>query len=360
MENQALNTSLTSAHIALGAKMAPFAGFNMPVSYKSTKDEVTAVRTGCGVFDVSHMGEFFVQGPDAISFVDSLLTNDFSGAPIEKAVYSPLCNHEGRVIDDLIAYKLEEEKVLICVNASNIEKDFNWITQQHSNENCEIINKSNDYSLLAVQGPESETILKELGIYPNQDFPYYSAKEFSIGDDDIILARTGYTGEDGFEIFGSHTFIQNLWPKLLEKNVAPCGLASRDVLRIEVGYPLYGHELSEDWTPLDAALKWTVKMNKENFVGKEALADYKRKTRLVKLSLEKGIPRAGYEVLNDNEQVIGTISSGTMSVGTGKGICLALINDDKFPENKSFSIRIRKNIMKATYHTKAFVTGGHK
>jgi aminomethyltransferase len=360
MENQLLSTSLTSQHIELGAKMAPFAGFNMPVSYKSTKDEVIAVRNSCGVFDVSHMGEFFVTGPDAISFVDSLLTNDFAGAPLEKAVYSPLCNHEGKVIDDLIAYKLENEKVLICVNASNIEKDFNWITKQYSNENCEISNQSDDYSLLAVQGPDSEAILKELGVYPDHDFPYYSAKEFKIGNDTIILARTGYTGEDGFEVFGSHSFIKDLWPKLLEKNVVPCGLASRDVLRIEVGYPLYGHELTEEWTPLDAALKWTVKMDKENFVGKEALASHKRQTRLVKLSLDKGIPRAGYEVLNDQEEVIGTISSGTMSIGTGKGICLALIKDDKFPENKSFSIRIRKNIMKATYHTKAFVIGGHK
>jgi len=356
----ALTTSLTHQHIELGAKMAPFAGFNMPVSYKSTKDEVIAVRNECGVFDVSHMGEFFVEGDEAVKFVDYLITNDFAGAEVHKAVYSPLCNHDGKVIDDLIAYKLTETKVLICVNASNIEKDFHWIESLVETFNCKLTNQSSDYSLLAVQGPKSEAILTELGVFPKSDFPYYSAEEFNIERGDIILARTGYTGEDGFEVFGKHELIKKLWADLLAKGVAPCGLASRDVLRIEVAYPLYGHELSEKWTPLDAALKWTVKMDKEAFVGKEALEKHKRETRLVKLDLDKGIPRAGYDVLNDDEKVIGTITSGTMSVTTGKGVALALIKDELFPENKSFSIKVRKNIMKANYHTKAFVTGGHK
>lgn len=355
-----LTTSLTEKHIELGAKMAPFAGFNMPVSYKSTKDEVIAVRKDCGMFDVSHMGEFFLEGNEAIKFVDYLLTNDFSGADVRKAVYSPLCNNEGRVIDDLIAYKLSEKKVLICVNAANIEKDYKWIESQLGDFDCELTNQSNDYSLIAVQGPNSESILIDLDIYPKNSFPYYSAQEFETKRGQIILARTGYTGEDGFEVFGNHELIKQLWSDLLEKGVEPCGLAARDVLRIEVAYPLYGHELSEDWTPLDAGLKWTVKMDKDNFIGKEALAAHKRQTRLVKLELDKGIPRAGYEVLNDNEEVIGTITSGTMSVTTGKGIAIAMIQDDKYPENKSFSIRVRKNIIKANFHAKAFVTGGHK
>lgn len=360
MASELQTTSLTQEHINLNAKMAPFAGFNMPVSYQSTKEEVIAVRNNSGVFDVSHMGEFFVEGPDAVSFVDSLLTNDFSNAPLEKAVYSPLCNEEGKVIDDLIAYKLASEKVLICVNAANIEKDYNWISSKHSDQNCTLTNKSQDYSLLALQGPKSEEVLKTLEIYPDQDFPYYSAKEFSVNNHTIILARTGYTGEDGFEIFGSHQFIGELWPKLLKQGVAPCGLAARDVLRLEVAYPLYGHELSEEWTPLDAGLKWTVKMDKEAFIGKEALASYDKQYRLVKLSLEKGIPRDDYEVLNDEGVTIGRVTSGTMSVTLGKGICFAMIKNEHFPENKSFSIKVRKNIMQATYHSKAFVSGGHK
>ena len=355
-----LSTSLTEEHQDLNAKMAPFAGFNMPVSYQSTKEEVQSVRKASGVFDVSHMGEFFVTGPDAIAFVDSLLTNDFKGAPLEKAVYSPLCNHEGRVIDDLIAYKLAQENVLLCVNASNIEKDFSWIKSQLKDENCTLTDESNNYSLLALQGPDSEDILKRLELYPEQEFPYYSAKEFLHGEQKIILARTGYTGEDGFEIFGGHDFIKGLWPKLLSSGVAPCGLAARDVLRLEVAYPLYGHELSEDWTPLDAGLKWTVKADKGEFIGREALANYDKKYRLIKLSLEKGIPREGYEVTNDNGDTVGRVTSGTMSVTLGKGICLCLIENNLFPENKSFSIKVRKNTIQAQYHTKAFLSGGHK
>lgn len=355
-----LTTSLTSHHLELNAKMAPFAGFSMPVSYQSTKDEVIAVRNHCGVFDVSHMGEFFVTGPEAISFVDSLLTNDFTNAPLEKAVYSPLCDENGHIIDDLIAYKLSEQKVLLCVNASNIDKDFSWIKSQHKEQDCELRNDSDQYSLLAIQGPESEAILTKLNIYPSSDFPYYSAKEFKHDQDTIILARTGYTGEDGFEVFGSHNFIQNLWANLIKENVKPCGLAARDVLRLEVAYPLYGHELTQEWTPLDAGLKWTVKMDKEKFIGRAALENYKKRFRLVKLSLDKGIPRENYEVLNDDGMTIGRVTSGTISVTSGQGICLALIENDKFPENKSFSIKVRKNTIQANYHTKAFVSGGHK
>lgn len=355
MEN-VLTTSLTEEHLALGAKMAPFAGFNMPLQYSSVKEEVIAVREASGVFDVSHMGEFFVTGPDAIKFVDYALTNDFAAAAVGKAVYSPLCRENGTVIDDLIAYKLEHEKVLICVNAANIEKDFNWLNSLVSKFDCKLENQSNDYSLLALQGPNSESVMKKVGIELDSSFDYYSAKEVS----QFIVARTGYTGEDGFEIFGSHDAIRKLWKNLLESGVVPCGLAARDVLRLEVAYPLYGHEISDDVTPLDAALKWTVKLNKDNFVGKESLSEHSPKFRLVKLSLDKGIPREGYDILNDQEQKIGTITSGTMSVTLGKGIGVGLVERSKFPENKEFKIKVRKNAFAANYHAKAFVTGGHK
>lgn len=355
-----LKTALYEKHTALKAKMAPFAGFDMPLQYSSVKEESLAVRNNAGVFDVSHMGEFFVQGKDSVKFVDHMLTNDFAGASVGKAVYSPLCRENGTIIDDLIAYKLEDERVLICVNASNIDKDFQWFQKHVDKFDCSLSNQSQDYSLLALQGPKSEEILRKLEIFPAGEFVYYSAKDVSSPFGELILARTGYTGEDGFEIFGGHEAMANIWDKLLEEDVSPCGLAARDVLRLEVAYPLYGHELSDDWTPLDAGLKWTVQLKKESFIGKEFLETYKPKYRLAKLSLDKGIPREGYEVLNENDDKVGVITSGTMSVTTGKGIGIALIEKDKFPENKSFKIKVRANAIAANYHAKAFVAGGHK
>lgn len=353
-------TSLHEEHTALKAKMAPFAGFDMPLQYESVKLEAQAVRENAGVFDVSHMGEFFVTGKEAIKYIDYAITNDFAKADIGKAVYSPLCREDGTVIDDLIVYKLEEEKVLVCVNAANIEKDFTWLNTIVKDFDCTLEDHSDSYSLLALQGPQSEPIMKNLEILDSNEFTYYSAKETETKYGKLILARTGYTGEDGFEIFGSHESIKNIWKDFLSKGVTPCGLASRDVLRLEVGYPLYGHELSDDWTPLDAGLKWTVKMDKEKFSGKEALESYKPKYRLAKLSLDKGIPREGYDVLNHNSEKVGWIASGTMSVALSKGIGIALIERDKFPEDKVFKIKVRNNEIDANYHAKAFVAGGHK
>ncbi len=355
-----IKTGLHAEHMALKAKMAPFAGFDMPLQYSSVKEEIIAVRENVGVFDVSHMGEFFIEGEEAIKFVDYMLTNDFTGAEMAKAVYSPLCRENGTIIDDLIAYKLEEKKVLICVNASNIEKDYSWFEKHVGDFNCTLTNHSDRYELLALQGPQSTSILKECGVFPEGDFDYYSVKEFESSLGTVILARTGYTGEDGFEIFGNLELIQKLWKRFMDLGVTPCGLASRDVLRLEVAYPLYGHELSDDWTPLDAALAWTVKKDKERFLGKDFLLDYKPQYRLIKLSLEKGIPREGFEVLNGNDEVIGKITSGTMSVTLGKGIGLALVEKAKFPQDKVFKIKVRKNIIDAKFHAKAFVTGGHK
>jgi aminomethyltransferase len=353
-------TSLHEEHLSLNAKMAPFAGFDMPLQYSSVKEEVIAVRGHAGVFDVSHMGEFLVEGLDAVNFVDFIITNDFKNAENLKAVYSPLCRENGTVIDDLIAYKLANDRVLICVNASNIDKDWDWISSKISNFNCTIKNLSADYSLLALQGPDSEKIMREIGILTAIDFPYYSILETTFENEKLIIARTGYTGEDGFEVFSSHSFAKTFWKKLLSLGVKPCGLASRDVLRLEVCYPLYGHELNDEVTPLDAGLGWTVKFSKEAFIGKAALVDYKNKYQLVKLSLERGIPREGYDVLDSNNNIIGKVTSGTMSVVTGKGIAMALIEKEKNPKDKKYSINIRNNFYEANFHTKAFITGGHK
>ncbi len=230
-------TALYQQHIDLGAKMVEFAGHEMPIQYSNLKQEALAVREGAGMFDVSHMGEFFIEGKDATRFVDLLITNDFAGAPELKAVYSPLCREDGTVIDDLISYKLSETRVLICVNAANIQKDWNWINSQARDFDVKITDCSEKYSLLALQGPKAFEIFSEVdsGL---KDIDYYSVQIREDGEIPVIYARTGYTGEDGFEIFAPHDEIVGLWKKLLNHDVTPCGLGARDVLRLEVCYPL--------------------------------------------------------------------------------------------------------------------------
>lgn len=354
-----LKTHLYDEHVKLGAKIVPFAGWDMPVQYTSVKDEVLAVRNNTGVFDVSHMGEFFVEGPDAEKFVDQLVTNDILNAPTGKAIYSPLCRENGTVIDDLIVYKLAPARVLICVNASNIDKDFTWIKSKHTGFNCSLSNKSSDYSLLALQGPKSFEILKPL-LKELPELEYYSVFESFFGTHPVIIARTGYTGEDGFEIFGSHEAIKELWQKFMALKVTPCGLAARDVLRLEVCYPLYGHELNDEVNPFDAGLAWTVKLTKPQFIGKEALLPKTAHYKLVKLILDKGIPREGYPVLNGKNEVIGVVTSGTMSVVTNKGIAFARIENSKFPTDEVYAVDIRQKAYPAQLTKKPFVSGGHK
>lgn len=355
-----LKTNLYAQHVKLNARIVPFAGWDMPVQYTSVKDEVLAIRQNVGMFDVSHMGEFFVTGKDALNFVDYLVTNDIKNAEKNKAIYSPLCRDNGTVVDDLIVYKLEEERILICVNASNIEKDWNWISSKTKGFDIQLKNASDDYSLIALQGPKTKEVLKKLNIISNDsDWSYYSAKEISYKNEKLILARTGYTGEDGFEIFMSHLMANQLWEDFLKAGVVPCGLGARDVLRLEVCYPLYGHELNDDLTPLDAGLKWTVKMSKSNFIGKTALSETKAKFKLVKLTLEKAIPRQDYLVTNNEGTTIGKVTSGTMSVVLNQGIALALIDTNLYPKDEKFNIVIREKSYQANLLTKPFVTGGH-
>jgi aminomethyltransferase len=355
----ASRTHLYDEHVKLGAKIIPFAGWDMPVQYTSVKEEVLAVRQHVGVFDVGHMGEFFVEGSDAEVFVDQLVTNDILNAPVGKAIYSPLCRENGTVIDDLIVYKLRPGKILICVNASNIDKDFHWIKSKHIGFSCQLTDSSNIYSLLALQGPKAFDILKSIfnGL---PDLDYYSVFETALNSSPVILARTGYTGEDGFEIFGSHEAINDLWVTFMSLKVTPCGLAARDVLRLEVCYPLYGHELNDEVNPYDAGLGWTVKTSKAKFCGKEDLSHKKSQFKLVKLILDKGIPREGYPVLNSKQELIGIVTSGTMSVVLNKGIALARIQIDKYPEDEIFLVDIRQKPYPALLTKKPFVTGGHK
>lgn len=354
-----LKTNLYDEHVKLGAKLAPFAGWDMPIQYSSVKEEVLAVRQNVGVFDVGHMGEFFVEGDDAEDFVDYLLPNDVKNAPVGKAVYAPLCREDGTVIDDLIVYKLAPGRILICVNASNTAKDFAWIKEKHDGYKCQLTDQTQDFSLIAIQGPKSFEVLSGL-VAELPNIEYYSVAETSFEGLPIIVARTGYTGEDGFEVFGGHDSILSLWTKLIAHGVTPCGLAARDVLRLEVGYPLYGHELNDSLTPYDAGLGWTIKGQKENFIGKDALASKPSTVKTIKLILEKGIPREGYPVLNSANEVIGKITSGTMSVVLNKGIAIAQIDKSKMPSDEIFQVDIRQKNYPAQYTKTAFVTGGHK
>jgi aminomethyltransferase len=345
-------TSLNEIHIELGAKMVPFAGFSMPIQYTSVKEEILSVRKSAGMFDVSHMGEFFVEGGQVNDFIDYLLPNNFKTLSVGKALYSPLLNDDGKIIDDLIAYKLSDQRALICVNAANIKKDYEWISSKTNNFDIKLTNESQDYSLIAVQGPKAVSILKSALELPSlENLSTYGVLEFK----GSIIARTGYTGEDGFEVFGNHETIKNLWKSLIEKGVTPCGLAARDTLRLEACYPLYGQELSEKITPLDCGLKWTVKLGKQDFIGHKALQNYKPNYKLIKFSLEKGIPRAGLKIFDPENNEVGQVTSGTFSPIIGKGIAMGLIKNEKIFKDGDLLIDIRGKKYPAVKENKNFI-----
>ena len=339
------------------AKMAPFAGFAMPLQYTSAKEEINAVRTHAGIFDVSHMGEFIIEGKNCSEFIDFLIANDYQKLPIGKAIYSPLCHENGGIIDDLIVYKLAENKALMCVNAANIDKDWNWIVSQKNNFEVSLNNISNETSLIAIQGPNAIDILtKCYDKFSNElnNLPYYGV--FNCEELNIIFARTGYTGEDGFEIFAKNQDIEHLWPQLVNNGAIPCGLAARDTLRLEVCYPLYGHELNDQDNPKESALTWTIKKNNNNYIGKVAIDTSEIKTTLIKLSLEKLIPREGYKVFIE-ENCIGEVTSGTFSPTISQGIAIARVKNIKNLKEEDLLIEIRGKKYPAKYHSKAFYAG---
>jgi aminomethyltransferase len=336
-----LKTPLYESHKKLNAKIVPFGGFEMPLQYSTIKEEVEAVRKAVGIFDVSHMGEFIVEGPQAIEFVDYMITNDLASLPNMKAVYSCIVDETGGVIDDLICYKINNLKVLICVNASNIDKDFNWFKKHAHNFDCSLKNESDNFGLLAVQGPDALSKIQAiLKINNLNNVPSFGIIEEKIDGKSVIIARTGYTGEDGVEIFCHSNQVVTLWDKLLQGGCKPCGLAARDSLRLEAGFPLYGHELLQEWTPLDASLKWTIKLKKKNFMGKLFLEQYHPRLTLIKFFCEKGIPRENYEIQNELGKKIGKTTSGGHSFTIGKGIGMALI-DAKSDLSKELYIDIR-------------------
>ena len=363
MEENLTKTCLHDRHVALGALMSPFGGFDMPIQYKGITEEHNAVRNEVGVFDVSHMGEVRVKGPDAYKFVSHIFVNDVTGAPDGQIFYGMMCYENGGTVDDLLVYKVNDEEYFLVINASNIAKDVDWIKKNAEGFDVEVVDESPYYGEVAIQGPKAEeTVEKVLGI-PVKDIAFYNFKTFHIDGEDVIVSRTGYTGEDGFEVYGSHDFTRKVWDKLMDAGVQPCGLGCRDTLRFEVGLPLYGDELSADITPIEASLSMFVKLDKPEFIGKEALARQKAegvKRRIVGLELEgNAIPRHGYDVEVDGVKV-GEITTGYRSISTGKSVAMAMIDKPYDKLGTKVEVRIRKKTFPATVVKKRFYEKNYK
>lgn len=326
-------TPLYDFHLAHGCRMVEFGGWDMPVSYTGIIEEHQAVRMGVGLFDVSHMGEFEVGGADAEVFLENVLTNRIAGTPVGRAVYSPMCEAHGGVVDDLIVYRTADTAFLVCVNASNVAKDFAWLQQHAKGYDVELQDRSHDYALLALQGLRAEALLNPLVSIELQGMKRFCHAESMLGGRNVRICRTGYTGEDGFEIFCSSQDAVHLAETLLDAGSACelklCGLGARDSLRLEAGYPLYGHEISAEINPLQGGIGWAVKLNKDRFIGKAALEACQRdgvNPRVLHFTLEgRRIAREGTAVLADGQNV-GTVVSGTMSPVLGQPIGAAAID----------------------------------
>ena len=344
------NTALTHIHENLGAKMLPFAGYNMPITYEGVNAEHETVRNGVGVFDVSHMGEFLLSGPNALALIQKVTSNDASVLTVGRAQYSCLPNHDGGIVDDLIIYKMKEEQYLLVVNASNIEKDWNWISGLNDLD-VDMRNISDDYSLLAIQGPKAVEAMQPLTSVNLSEIKYY---HFEVADfagfDHVIISATGYTGSGGFEIYCKNDQAEAIWNKVFEAGAAfgikPIGLAARDTLRLEMGFCLYGNDISDTTSPLEAGLGWITKFNKD-FTNSENLKKQKEagvSRKLVGFELtERGVPRHDYEIVDANGTVIGIVTSGTMAPSLNKGIGLGYVTTEHSAVDSEIFIRIRKN-----------------
>ncbi len=347
-------TALTHVHAELGAKMVPFAGYSMPVQYSGLTQEHLAVRNAAGLFDVSHMGEFFVKGPEAEAFVQYVTSNDVSKLTIGKIQYSCLPNAEGGIVDDLLVYKLNDDEFLLVVNASNLEKDFNWI-QSHNRFDATLTDRSDQMSLLALQGPKANAILAELTAVDLGNIPYYNFKLGEVaGIQNVIISNTGYTGAGGFELYIANEDARKLWNALMEVGesygMLPAGLGARDTLRLEKGFCLYGNDIDDTTSPLEAGLGWVTKLNTE-FVGRDKIADLKERgiqRRLVGFEMiDRGIPRQGYPILNAEGETIGEVTSGTQSPSLNKAIGMGYVEVAyKSPETEVY-IQVRKKQLKA-------------
>ena len=357
MENK--KTCLYDKHVALGALISPFGGFDMPIQYTNIIDEHQAVRQHCGVFDVSHMGEVLVSGKDAERYVNHVFTNDVRNIPNGKILYGMMCYEDGGVVDDLLVYKMADDKFFLVINAANIDKDWAWIQQQSKGFDITLDHQSDQYGELAIQGPEAEQVMEQVLGVPCKELVFYTFKTI----DGIMVSRTGYTGEDGFEIYAAPDAIRTYWDQLMAANIKPCGLGCRDTLRFEVGLPLYGDELSESITLIMAGLGIFVKLDKEEFIGKDALARQKAEgapKKLVGIELhDKAIPRHGYAVIKDGN-IIGEVTTGYHSISTDKSVCMALIDSAYAALDTDVEIQIRKKTFPGTVCKKRFYDKHYK
>jgi aminomethyltransferase len=341
-------TPLFDEHRALDARLVEFSGWEMPVQYSGILEEHRAVRTRAGLFDVSHMGEFRVAGPDALAYLQYLVPNDVSKLTIHQALYTQLCLPDAGTIDDLLVYRLDENEYMTVVNAGNIDKDFAWAVQQSRNFDVRLTNQSDSTGLLALQGPEAQSILQPLTEVDLSGIRYYHFEPGKVDGIECIISRTGYTGEDGFELYCSSADVARLWRDLLaagkERGLLPAGLGARDTLRLEASYCLYGHDLDEATNPLEAGLGWTIKLNKGEFIGHDALAKIKEqgvKRKLVGIQMvERGVCRGGYAIYADGEQ-IGALTSGAPSPTLNKNIGMGYVEAALAVPGKTVHIDIR-------------------
>lgn len=348
------NTALTHKHIELGAKMVPFAGYSMPVQYEGVTLEHETVRNGVGVFDVSHMGEFILRGPNALEFLQKFSSNDASKLFDGKAQYSCMPNGKGGIVDDLIIYRISENEYFLVVNASNIEKDWNWISSLNE-MNVEMTDVSDDYTLLAIQGPKAAASMQALTKVNLSEMNYYTFEyaEFA-GIKDVMISATGYTGSGGFEIYVKNEDAEELWNAVFEAgkefNIKPIGLAARDTLRLEMGFCLYGNDINDETSPLEAGLGWITKFTK-SFVDSEYLAKQKEEGIQRKLvafeMIDRGIPRKDYEIVDSNGTKIGHVTSGTMSPSMKIGIGLGYVQKGYSGIDTDIYISVRNKTLKA-------------
>ena len=344
------NTALTHVHEALGAKMVPFAGYNMPVQYEGVTIEHQTVREGVGVFDVSHMGEFLVEGENALGLLQRVTSNDVSKLAIGDAQYSCFPNDSNGIVDDLICYRMKENTYLLVVNASNIDKDWNWISKHNKEFNAELKNISENYSLLAIQGPKAVEAMQSLTSIDLGEIPFYKFKiaDFA-GVEHAIISATGYTGSGGFEIYVKNEEVEEVWNKVFEAGkdwgIKPIGLAARDTLRLEMGYCLYGNDINDETSPIEAGLGWITKFSKD-FINKENLLAQKENgitRKLVAFEMtERGIPRNGYDIVAADGSIIGNVTSGTMSPSLSNGIGLGYVKKEFSKRDSEIFIQVRK------------------
>lgn len=349
------STALTDLHIALGAKMVPFAGYNMPVLYNNLIQEHLAVRNSVGVFDVSHMGEFLVEGPKAYDLIEYVTSNDVSALTDGRVQYSCLPNDKGGIVDDLLVYRYNAEKYMLVVNASNIDKDFSWISKHNENYGAKLTNMSDDYSLLAIQGPNAEKAIQKLTQTDLSQIPYYHFTEGSVaGIADIIISNTGYTGAGGFELYVKNNDAKKLWDAVFEAgaefDIKPIGLGARDTLRLEKGFCLYGNDIDDTTSPIEAGLGWITKFN-HPFVNDQfhkAIKENKPTKKLVGFELvDKGIPRQHYPICDASGAAIGEVTSGTMSPSLNKPIGMGYVKSEHAAAGSEIFVEIRGKLIKA-------------